>query len=382
MGFRKIRMGMVGGGQGAFIGEVHRLAAALDSQVELVCGAFSSNYENTKTTGAALGLNADRLYTSYAEMMIAESKLPANERMDFVSIVTPNHMHYPIAVAALEAGFHVLSDKPATATSDEARQLDAMVEKTGLLFGLTHTYLGYPMIWQARHLVQSGALGKIRKVYVEYPQGWLSKYEESGGSKQAAWRTDPAKSGISGCMGDIGTHAHNMAEFVSCEKVTELCSELSTFVKGRSLDDGAALLRFESGATGVLMASQVCAGEENNIKVRVYGEKGGLEWQQEDENSLVVKWLDQPKQTYKAGTGNIGLCDIARDMCRTPGGHPEGYLEAFANLYCNFANAITAGESKKATGVPGIKHGVRGMAFVDAIVESSNAGSVWTKIKI
>lgn len=383
MGLSRVKMGMVGGGQGAFIGEVHRFAAALDGQIELVCGSFSSNFDNTKQTGAELGIAENRLYATYGEMMSAEALLPADERMDFVAIVTPNHMHYPVAKAALEAGFHVMSDKPATATSDEARDLEALVDKTGLLFGLTHTYLGYPMIWQARHMVETGVIGKVRKVYVEYPQGWLSKDEESGGSKQAAWRTDPSKSGISGCMGDIGTHAHNMAEFVSCEKVTELCSELSIFIEGRRLDDdGAALLRFENGATGVLIASQVCAGEENNIKVRVYGEKGGLEWQQEDANSLVVKWLDQPKQIYRAGGGNVGLCEVASNMCRTPGGHPEGYLEAFANLYCDFAKAIVAGEEKKATGVPGIKHGVRGMAFIDAIVESSNAGSVWTKIKV
>ncbi len=383
MGLKKVKMGMVGGGQGAFIGEVHRLAAALDGQVELVCGSFSSDFNNTKETGNKLGISEDRLYASYNDMIIGEAKLPIDERMDFVSIVTPNHMHYPIAVAALEAGFHVISDKPATATSDEARKLDLLVEKTGLLFGLTHTYLGYPMIWQARHMVESGAIGKIRKVYVEYPQGWLSKDEEGSGSKQAAWRTDPKKSGMSGCMGDIGTHAHNMAEFVSCLKVTELCSELSTFVEGRRLDDdGAALLRFENGATGVLMASQVCAGEDNNIKIRVYGEKGGLEWQQEDANCLTMKWLDQPKQTYVAGSGNIGLCEVAANMCRTPAGHPEGYLEAFANLYRDFARAILVGEQKKATGVPGIKHGVRGMAFIDAIVKSSNEGSQWTKIKV
>lgn len=379
---RKVRMGMVGGGQGAFIGNVHRLAAALDGRIELVCGAFSRDHDNSKRTGAELGIPENRLYASYEEMMEREAALPAGERMDFVSIVTPNHMHYPVAVSALEAGFAVLSDKPATASLKEAKSLASIVDRTEGLFGLTHTYLGYPMVWQAREMVARGDFGAIRKIYVEYHQGWLSRNEEDGDNKQASWRTDPAKSGISGCMGDIGTHAHNLAEFVSGRNVTELCSELKTFVAGRRLeDDGAALLRFEGGATGVLSASQVCAGEENGLKIRIYGEKGGLEWRQMEPNSLQVIWLDQPMQTYRAGTGHTGLCDEADRRCRTPSGHPEGYLEAFANLYKDFAAAILAGVVGEAPGVPGIGAGVRGMAFIDAIVKSSNNNSVWTKIR-
>lgn len=379
---RKVRMGMVGGGQGAFIGEVHRLAAALDGKVELVCGAFSRDYENTKLTGAELGIAQNRLYTSYEDMMIEEAALPASERMDFVSIVTPNHMHYPVAVAALEAGFAVLSDKPATATLDQAQKLAVTVERTGGLFGLTHTYLGYPMVWQAKEMVARGNLGAIRKIYVEYPQGWLSQNEESGDNKQAAWRTDPAKSGISGCMGDIGTHAHNLAEFVSGQNVSEICADLNTFVEGRRLDDdGAALLRFDGGASGVLMASQVCVGEENSLKIRIYGEKGGLEWHQMEPNTLIAKWHGQPAQIYRAGSDHSYLCDEASRRCRTPAGHPEGYLEAFANLYRDFAAAILDGVTGAAPGVPGIAHGVRGMAFIEAMVSSSNNNSVWTKIE-
>lgn len=379
---RKVRMGMVGGGQGAFIGEVHRLAAALDGKIGLVCAAFSRDYKNTKLTGAELGIAQNRLYASYEDMMVKEAALPESERMDFVSIVTPNHMHYPVAVAALESGFAVLSDKPATATLDQAQKLAATVERTGGLFGLTHTYLGYPMVWQAKEMVARGDLGAIRKIYVEYPQGWLSQNEENGDNKQAAWRTDPAKSGISGCMGDIGTHAHNLAEFVSGQNVSELCADLNTFVEGRRLDDdGAALLRFDGGASGVLMASQVCVGEENSLKIRIYGEKGGLEWHQMEPNTLIAKWHGQPAQIFRAGSDHSYLCHEASRRCRTPSGHPEGYLEAFANLYKDFASAILAGVAGEAPGVPGIGAGIRGMAFIDAIVKSSNNNSVWTKIE-
>ena len=378
---RKVRMGMVGGGEGAFIGEVHRWAAALDSKIELVCGAFSRDADNTKRTGAKLGLAEDRLYASYTEMMEKEAALPENERMEFVSVVTPNHVHYPVAAAALEAGFAVMCDKPATSSLDEAKKLAAILEKTNGLFGLTHTYLGYPMVWQAKEMIERGDFGEIRKVYVDYTQGWLSAKEEGGENKQADWRTDPAKSGISGCMGDIGTHAHNLAEFISGNNVTELCSELKIFVEGRRLDDdGAALLRFENGATGVLTASQVCAGEENGLKIKVYGEKGGLEWHQMEPNTLITRWLDKPMTTYRAGSGHTGLTGEADRRCRTPSGHPEGYLEAFANLYSDFADAILAGTKGAAPGVPGIEHGVRGMAFIEAIVKSSNDGSAWTKI--
>ncbi|WP_445800655.1 Gfo/Idh/MocA family protein [Temperatibacter marinus] len=369
-------MGMVGGGQGAFIGEVHRLAAALDGKIDLVCGAFSRDMENTKATGALLNIDDNRLYASFDEMMTAEAAMPAEERMEFVAIVTPNHMHFPVAAAALKAGFAVLCDKPATLTLAEAEELEVIIDETHGLFGLTHTYLGYPMVSQARDMVAKGEIGAVRKVYVEYHQGWLAGEQDN---KQAAWRTNPKTSGISGCMGDIGTHAHNLAEYITDSLVVELASELTAFVAGRQLDDdGAALLRFDNGSTGVLSASQVCVGEENGLSIRVYGDKGGMQWRQQEPNSLRVTRIDAPEQLYRAGTDH--LTDAASRRCRTPAGHPEGYLEAFANLYIDFAAAIKAGEKKKATGVPGIKEGVRGMAFIEAIVDSSNNNSRWTKI--
>jgi predicted dehydrogenase len=295
-GFRKIRMGMVGGGTDAFIGAVHRKAAALDGEIELVCGAFSSNPEKSRATGDALYLPSDRVYESYEQMFRSEKLLPEGERMDFVSIVTPNHVHFAPAKAALENGFHVMMDKPLTYSFKEAKQLKAIVDKTGLLFGLTHTYTGYPMVKEAKYLVKTGVFGKIRKIYVEYPQGWLSTHLEATGQKQSAWRTDPARSGKSGCMGDIGTHAANLAEFITGLRITELCAELYQVVEGRLLDDdGAILLKFDNGATGVLMATQVAAGEMNALRIRVYGEQGGLEWHQEDPNKLTLKWLDKPR---------------------------------------------------------------------------------------
>lgn len=309
-------------------------------------------------------------------MMAQEAALPEGERMEFVAIVTPNHMHFPIAAAALRAGFAVMCDKPATLTLDEAIKLKQIIQETNGLFGLTHTYLGYPMVWQAREMVKRGDFGDIRKVYVEYHQGWLAKNEDN---KQAAWRTDPSKSGISGCMGDIGTHAHNLAEFVSGHHVTELCAELTTFVPDRQLeDDGGALLRFKNGATGILTASQVCVGEENDLRIRIYGEKGGLEWHQQEPNTLRVTWANAPAQIYRAGTDH--LCEAASKRCRTPSGHPEGYLESFANLYKDFAAAVLAGETGQADGVPGIEHGIRGMAFIESIVKSSQNNSQWTSI--
>ena len=383
---RKIRMGMIGGSLDAFIGAVHRKAANLDGQIELVCGAFSSSPEKSKATGASLFLDPSRVYGSYEEMIKKEKALPADKRMDFVSIVTPNHVHFGPSKMALENGFHVIIDKPMSFNLKEAKTLEKLVEKTGLVFGLTHTYTGYPLVKEAREMVKKGRLGKIRKVFVEYPQGWLSTFLESTGSKQAAWRTDPSKSGAGGAIGDIGTHAANLAEYITGSPITEICAQLNIVVKGRKLDDDSAmLLKFENGASGVLMATQVAAGEENNLNIRVYGEKGGLFWRQEEPNTLEVKWLDKPKEILRPGWGYLG--DIAKQNIRVPSGHPEGYLEAFANLYKNFAQAVADHRPGKKTDYakydfPDVADGVRGMAFVETVVRSSNSNQKWTKIKI
>src|SRR5215831_4359464 len=327
---RKLRMGMVGGGKNAFIGAVHRIAANMDGLIELACGALSASPENAMESGKMLFLPEDRTYLNYEDMIKQESRLPAEKRMDFVSIVTPNHVHFDPAMLALENGFHVVLDKPMTFTLEEAKELKKKAEEKNLLLCLTHTYSGYPMVKQARYMVHQGVFGKIRKVYVEYPQGWLSNLTEKSGQKQAAWRTDPKRSGKSGCMGDIGTHAAHLAEYISGLQITELCADLHIMVPGRALDDdGNVLLRFNNGANGVLMASQVAAGEENPLKIRVYGEKGGLEWAQQEPNTLIVKWLDQPTQILRPGVGyKEPLSSFARHNFRTPGGHPEGYLEA------------------------------------------------------
>jgi len=383
---RKIRMGMVGGGQGAFIGGVHRIAAALDQQIELVCGAFSSDPERSKASGRELFLPNERCYGDFQTMMAEEAKLPEGERMDFVAIVTPNHMHFPAAQAALEAGFHVLSDKPATLDRAEAEQLAALVEKTGLKYGLSHNYTGYPMVKQARELARSGQLGAIRKIVVEYPQGWLATPIEKDGQKQASWRTDPKRSGAAGCMGDIGTHAENLAEYITGLTIKELAADLTSFVDGRTLDDdGNVLLRFEGGAKGVLHASQISVGEENALKIYVYGEKGGLEWHQMEPNTLLVKHLDRPTEVYR--TGNDYVCEAAAANSRIPFGHPEGYLEAFANLYRSFAGHLAAdlaGEEPPAgaTDYRTIHDGVRGMAFIEAVVQSSRDNAAWTSLNI
>ena len=384
---RKIRYGMVGGGRGAFIGAVHRIAANIDGQIELVAGAFSSDPEKSKASGADLFLAPNRCYGSFQELILGEAALPADQRIDFISIVTPNHVHFPPAKLALENGFHVLSDKPATFDLAEAKELQALVNKSGLLYGLTHNYTGYPMVKEARHLVASGKLGKIRKVVVEYPQGWLATRIEASGQKQAAWRTDPKRSGAAGCIGDIGTHAENLAEYITGLKISELAADITAFVKGRKLDDdGNVLLRFKGGAKGVLHSSQISVGEENNLNIRVYGELGGLEWHQKEPNTLLVKWPDQPMQVYR--TANGYLSDAAKAAGRTPPAHPEGYLEAFANIYKNFANAIRARQAGErlakdhpANDFPKIEDGVRGMAFIEAVVASSKANAAWTPLK-
>ena len=385
---RKIRYGMVGGGRGAFIGAVHRIAAAIDQQIELVCGAFSSDPERSKASGADLFLPAGRCYGTFQEMIKAEAKLPEGERMDFVSIVTPNHMHFPPAKMALESGFHVLSDKPATLNLAEAKKLADLVKKTGQLYGLTHNYTGYPLVKEARELIATGKLGKIRKVVVEYPQGWLATRIEASGQKQAAWRTDPKRSGAAGCIGDIGTHAENLAEYITGLKIEELAADLTSFVKGRKLDDdGNVLLRFKGGAKGVLHSSQISVGEENNLNIRVYGEIGGLEWHQREPNTMFLKWADQPQQIYRTSMGYLSAA--AKGASRTPPAHPEGYLEAFANVYKNFASHIRAVQSGKklakndaALDYPKIEDGVRGMAFIEAVVKSSKKNAAWTKLDV
>ena len=382
---RKLRMGMVGGGKDAFIGAIHRLAANMDGLIELSCGALSINPEIAKDSAKSLFLPEDRTYLTFEEMIQKESALPADKRMDFVTIVTPNFAHFAPAMMALDHGFHVVIEKPITFTLDEAKQLKKKLEETGLILCLTHTYSGYPLVKHARQMVAAGTLGKIRKVYVEYPQGWLSKLSEREGNAQAAWRTDPKRSGKSGCMGDIGTHAAHLAEYITGQKITRICADLNVMVEGRMLDDdGNVLLKFDNGAAGVLMASQVAAGEENALKIRVYGEKGGIEWAQQEPNTLLVKWLDQPTQILRAGA-NYGdrLSSFATHNARTPGGHPEGYLEAFANIYRNFALTLSARidgttPTKEMLDFPQVDEGIRGMAFIDNVVASSQSEAKWT----
>jgi len=382
----KIRMGMIGGGKNAFIGAVHRIAANIDGQIELCCGALSSNPETAKESGEALFLPADRNYGTYQEMIEKESLLPADQRMHFVTIVTPNFAHFAPAMMALEHGFHVVIDKPITLSLEEAKKLQEKIDETGLILCLTYTYSGYPMVKQAKQLVKENAFGKIRKVLVEYPQGWLSLPSERDGNKQSSWRTDPSKSGISGCMGDIGTHAAQLAEYISGLEITKICADLNIMVDGRALDDdGNILLKFNNGANGVLVASQIAAGEENALKIKVYGEKGGLEWHQEEPNTLKVKWLDAPIQLYRTGQGYLSAA--AQFNARTPAGHPEGYLEAFANIYRNFALTLKAkldGTTPTAEMLdfPGVEEGVRGMAFIENVVASGQSDQKWFDFKI
>ncbi|HVG11696.1 MAG TPA: Gfo/Idh/MocA family oxidoreductase, partial [Flavisolibacter sp.] len=330
-------------------------------------------------------LPTDRTYLTWEEMIEKESALPAEQRMDFLTIVTPNFAHFAPAMAALDAGFHVVIEKPMTFTLDESKELKKKVAETGRVLCLTHTYSGYPMVKQAKQMVKEGAFGKVRKVVVEYPQGWLSKLSEREGNAQAAWRTDPKKSGKSGSMGDIGTHAAHLAEYITGLKITKLCADLNIMVEGRALDDdGSVLLRFEQGAVGVLIASQISAGEENALRIKVYGEKGGIEWHQMEPNTLIVKWLDAPTQVLRAGANYTSvLSSFATSNCRTPGGHPEGYLEAFGNIYRNFALTVSARlqnqePSPEALDFPGIEDGIRGMAFIDAVVASNGSDQKWT----
>lgn len=382
---RKLRMGMIGGGKGAFIGSIHRTAASLDGLVELVCGALSSKPNVAKESGKDLFLKEDRTYTCYQELIEKESKLAVDERIDFVSIVTPNYAHFQPAMLALSHGFHVMIEKPITFTLEEANTLQRKVGETGLLLGLTHTYSGYPMVKQARQMVKEGALGKIRKIIVEYPQGWLSQLIENEGNRQAEWRTDPARSGKSGCMGDIGVHAAHLAEYVSGLKIKSVCADLNIVVEGRALDDDCnVLLKFDNAAAGVLIASQIATGEENALRIRVYGERGGLEWAQQEPNSLIARWQDKPMQVLRSGANyKDPLSSFAKHNFRTPGGHPEGYIEAFANIYRNFSLTLLAKlegrvPSAEELDFPTVADGVRGMAFIEAVVASGMSEQKWT----
>lgn len=381
---RKLKMGMVGGCLSSFIGIVHRMAAGLDNEIELVCGAFNADIKLSKEAGAAYYLNENRVYGSYAEMFEKEKQLPEEERMDFVSIVTPNFLHFDIAKMALENGFHVVCEKPMTVTSEEAEKLVELVESTGLIFALTHPYSAYPLVKQAKHIVETGQLGAIRKVVVEYPQGWLATALETSGNQQASWRTNPTKSGKSGSIGDIGVHAQNLAEYITGQKISEVCADFTTFVSGRMLEDDAnVLIHFDKGAKGILYASQISVGEENNLKIRVYGEKGGIEWHQQEPNSLILNLLNKPMQILRTGD-NTNLCDQAIKNTRLPGGHPEGLIEAFANIYKNFSKAVKAQKARFMLENPDIAtvhDGLRGMQFIDAVVESASSNEKWIKLK-
>ncbi len=382
---RKLRMGMIGGGKDAFIGAVHRMAANLDGQIEVVCGAFSSTHEKCLATGKSLFIDEDRCYPSFQEMMIQEAKLPKNKRMDFVSIVTPNHLHFAPAKLALENGFPVIIDKPVSFSTDETLQLKELVQKTKLPLAITFTYSGYPMVKQARAMVLNNEIGKVTKVVVTFPQDWLTEKIEDTNQKQAAWRTDPSKSGKSGTYGDIGTHSAHLAEYVSGLKINNVLAQLNKVVKGRSLDDDAnILLKFEDGTPGILMASQISAGEENGFKINVYGKKGSVQWSQEDNNSLHVKWLNNPQQKLRSGVNNQYLSEEALEHLRLPSGHPEGYLEAFANIYRNFAMALRAHHKQEAHNpvfdYPTIDDGLHSMSLIDAVVTSSENNNTWTPV--
>ncbi len=381
---RRLRLGMVGGGQGAFIGAVHRIAARLDDRYELVAGAFSSTEERSRASAEELGIDPSRAYGSFAEMARREKR--RKDGIDVVAIVTPNHVHFPAAKAFLDAGIHVICDKPLTTTLKDARRLADMVAASGKVFVLTHNYTGYPMVRQARAMIEAGELGRIRVVQAEYVQDWLSTPLEATGQKQAEWRTDPKRSGPAGCTGDIATHAMNLASFITGLELEAVCTELSTFVDGRALDDNAQMmLRFKGGARGGLWASQVAPGNENALRVRVYGEKAGLSWVQEDPNYLTVTPLGEPPRVIRRGGAGAGA--VAGRVTRIPPGHPEGYLEGFANLYSDAAEQIWAAiEGREADPAamltPTVLDGVRGVKFIEAAVESSRKGGVWVKAAI
>ena len=385
---RKLKMGMIGGGIGAFIGEVHRKAARLDGNIDIVAGAFDVDPEKSKQMGQLLKIDPSRAYLNYKEMIESERKLPVGERIDFVVITTPNKWHFVIAKDFLEAGFNVLCEKPMTLDVEEAKTLRKIVRETGLVFGLNHNYTGYPMVKLARDMIRNGELGKIRKVNANYTQGWLATALEKTGNMQASWRTDPKQSGGAGCIGDIGTHAENLAEYVTGLKITHICAELTTFVEGRLLDDdGSILLKFDNGAKGVLNSSQISVGEENGLAIWVYGETGGLEWHQEHPNYLHVKRIDAPVEVWRRGNGYIAKkSPAAARGTRLPFGHPEAFFEALANIYQNFGETVAAkisGEkpSDLALDFPTVEDGLRGMSFIETVLASAKSGEKWTPFK-
>ncbi len=377
-------MGMVGGGRDAFIGAVHRMAAQMDGQIELVCGAFSSTPQKSKLSGKDLLLPPERVYGTYRDMIRKEGRLPEDERMDFILIVTPNNMHYPVTMAALDGGFHVICDRPMTVNLDEAQNLERKIKMTGKLFCLTQTYTGFPMIREARNLVAKGKLGTIRRVVTEYPQGWLAERLEASGQKQASWRTDARFAGVSCCIGDNGSHCHNLAEFITGLRITEVCADLNICVNGRTLDDdGSVLLRFDNGARGVLWASQVAIGSENSLSIRVYGDKGTIEWKLEDPNTLLLSLLNKPTEVRH--TGGPGVGKAAKSATRLPAGYSEGYVEGLANIYAEFAKAMAKAIDGKVVDeskfdYPKVRDGIRGMFFVDTVVKSSASESKWLAV--
>lgn len=384
---RKLRLGMVGGGPGAFIGEVHRKAARMNGQIELVSGAFASTPRRSRQTGRELYLPPRRAYRNYKEMIERELKLPANERIDLVAIVTPNHLHFSIARDFLEAGFHVVCDKPMTLNVKEAKALQRIVKKSGKVFALTHNYTGYPMVKLARDLVRQGDLGRILKIKVQYPQGWLIHPLERQGQKQAEWRADPKQSGAAGCMGDIGTHAENLAEYITGLKIVEICADLGTFVKGRRLDDdGNCLVHFQKGAKGLLGASQISVGEENGLAIWVYGEKKSLEWHQEQPNYLHLRQIDGPVEIWSRGNPYVAeKSPAAARATRLPSGHPESFIEAFANIYINAAETIRGKIARVkpdplARDFPTVDDGLRGMQFIETVVKSARMGAKWVRM--
>ena len=384
---RTLKMGMVGGGPGAFIGDVHRRAALLDGGVELVAGAFSSSLSKSRAKGSELLLDAARVHGSLEALIAHELTLPEGERVDFVSIVTPNYLHFPMASALLAAGIHVVCEKPMTLDAAEARRLRTLVDKSGCVFALTHNYTGYPLVKLARDLVRSDELGRVRKVMVEYQQGWLATPLERTGMKQARWRTDPRQSGEGGCIGDIGTHAANLAEHITGQRITALAADLTTFVARRKVDDDASiLLRFDGGARGALLASQVAVGEENGLSIRVYGERRGLRWRQETPDALQLTALDGPEEIWRRGQPHVAdRSPAAARATRLPSGHPEGFIEAFANVYANVCDTISArllGEEPDplALDYPTVEDGLRGMLFIDAAIRSARSAEKWTRL--
>ncbi len=381
---RKLRMGMIGGGPGAFIGEVHRKAARMDGMIELVAGAFDIDPQKSHEMGRQQNLNPARVYDTFQDMVAKEKALSENERIDFVSITTPNNWHFPIAKAFLEAGFNVICEKPMTMDVKEAKALKQIVEESGKVFSLQHNYTGYPMVKQARYMVNSGMLGKIQKIVVEYPQDWLLTRLEATGQMQAAWRTDPKQAGAGGCLGDIGTHAENLAHYITGLEIEELCADLTSFVEGRSLDDDVnILLHYNNGARGVLHSSQISTGQENNLNIRVWGTKGALQWFQENPNYLYYFQQGKPVQVYRRG--NDYLCDAAKRATRIPAGHPEAFLEAFSNIYKNATDTMRAKmagtePSEMELDFPTVQDGLEGMLFIETVVESNKSDKKWTKM--